>query len=86
MKEYLSFKPLKIFQEVDKVIAKTREIYKDKRLTNSLPSVRYVDPEYVYLGITNQRCATGESFVKPGDHVNMGQVIGLRHGPFFDHP
>ena len=68
------------------MIAKTREIYKDKRLTNSLPSVRYVDPEYVYLGITNQRCATGESFVKPGDHVDMGQVIGLRHGPFFDQP
>ena len=68
------------------MIAKTREIYRDKRLTNSLPTVRYLDPEYVYLGVTNQRCATGEVFVKPGDHVKMGQQIGLRHGPFFEQP
>ena len=68
------------------MIAKTREIFRDKRLTNSLPTVRFLDPEYVYLSVTNQRCATGELFVKPGDHVKMGQKIGLRHGPFFEQP
>lgn len=68
------------------MIAKTREIYRDKRLTNSLPTVRFLDPEYVYLAVTNQRCATGELYVKPGDHVKMGQKIGLRHGPFFEQP
>lgn len=68
------------------MIAKTREIANIRKLTNSLPTVRYVDPEYVYLAITNARCATGESYVKPGDHVKVGQVVGLRKGPFFEQP
>ena len=68
------------------MIAKTREIERDKRLTNNLPLIRYVDPEYVYIAITNARCATGESYVKEGDYVKVGQKIGLRHGPFFEQP
>ena len=68
------------------MIAKTRQIANIRHLTNSLPTVRYVDPEYVYLAITNARCAQGESYVKVGDKVKMGQVIGLRKGPFFEQP
>ena len=68
------------------MIAKTRQIANIRHLTNSLPTVRYVDPEFVYLAITNARCAQGESYVKVGDKVKMGQVIGLRKGPFFEQP
>lgn len=68
------------------MIAKTREIANIRKLTNSLPTVRYVDPEYVYIAITNARCANGEAYVKPGDYVKVGQKIGLRKGPFFEQP
>ena len=68
------------------MIAKTREIENTRRLTNSLPLIRYVDPDYTYYAITNARCATGEVFVKPGDYVKVGQQIGIRKGPFFEQP
>ena len=68
------------------MIAKTRHIEDTKRLLGSLPAVRYVDPEFVYLPITNARCPSGELFIKEGDHVNACQKIGLRHGPFFEQP
>ncbi len=68
------------------MIAKTRQIANIRHLTNNLPTVRYVDPEYVYIAITNARCGQGEMYVKVGDKVKMGQQIGLRKGPFFDQP
>ncbi len=68
------------------MIAKTRQIANIRHLTNSLPTVRYVDTEYVYLAITNARCANGERYVEIGDKVKMGQVVGLRKGPFFEQP
>ena len=66
------------------MIAKTREIADIRKLTKSLPTMRYVDPDYVYIAVTNARCATAEVFVKPGDKVKVGSVIGLRKGPFFE--
>ena len=68
------------------MIAKTRQIANIRHLTNSLPTVRSVDPEYVYIAITNARCSEGECYVKVGDKVKVGQVIGLRKGPFFEQP
>ena len=68
------------------MIAKTRAIKNTKNLVENLPTIRVVDPKYLYLPITNARCATGEIFIKEGDHVNSCQVIGMRHGPFFDQP
>ena len=68
------------------MIAKTKKIEDIKTLTKYLPSVRYTDPDYVYLSITNARCATGECYVKEGDKVLLGQVIGMRKGPFFEQP
>ena len=68
------------------MIAKTRHIKDTKKIVGLLPAVRYVDPKYVYLPITNARCANGEIFIKEGDHVKCSQVIGMRHGPFFDQP
>ena len=68
------------------MIAKTRHIHDTKNLVGSLPAIRYIDPQYVYLPLTNARCGTGELFIKVGDHVNSCQNIGVRHGPFFDQP
>ena len=66
------------------MIAKTRQIANIRHLTNNLPTIRYVDPEYVYIAITNARCGQGETYVQIGDKVKMGQKIGLRKGPFFE--
>lgn len=68
------------------MISKTTILQDVKKLTRSLPTYRYVDPEYVYLAVTNARCSQGEIYVKPGEKVKVGQVIGLRKGPFFDQP
>lgn len=67
------------------MIGKTKEIT-GAVSTVSLPTLRYLNPEYVYLGITNARCATGEVYVKVGDKVKIGQVVGLRKGAFFEQP
>ncbi|MBE6142221.1 MAG: RnfABCDGE type electron transport complex subunit C [Erysipelotrichaceae bacterium] len=68
------------------MIAKTKAIHDTKNLVGSLPAIRYVDPEYVYCAVTNARAAKADILVKEGDHVNCGQKIGVRHGPFFDQP
>lgn len=74
------------------MIAKTKEIGKIQPIsnivhaTNSLPTIRYVDPEYVYIAVTNARCPSAEVYVKPGDKVKVSQVIGMRKGPFFTQP
>ncbi|MBQ6817738.1 MAG: RnfABCDGE type electron transport complex subunit C [Bacilli bacterium] len=66
------------------MIAKTRQIDDIRKLTKSLPSIRYVDPEYVYLPIENARCTSGEVYVKEGDYVKVGTVVGKRFGGFFE--
>lgn len=66
------------------MIQKTREIDDIRKLTKYLPTVRYVDPEFVYFAVTNARCPEGEVYVKPGDIVKMGQVIGIRRASFFE--
>ena len=66
------------------MIAKTKGIDDIRKLTKSLPTLRYVDPDFVYLPITNARCATGECYVKEGDYVKVGTVIGKRNGGYFE--
>ena len=68
------------------MISKTRYIEDSKNLTSLLPSIRYVDPKYLFCPVTNARCATADILVKEGEHVNCCQKIGVRHGPFFDQP
>jgi len=68
------------------MIAKTRQIANIRGLTLHLPTVKYTKPEYAYLAMTNARCLSAESFVKPGDHVRIGQIIGMRKGAFFEQP
>ena len=68
------------------MIAKTTHINDTKKLTGSLPAIRYADPKFLYLAMANARCPKAELFIKEGDHVNSCQVIGMRYGPFFDQP
>ena len=68
------------------MISKTVQIKDIKKLVGQLPAIRYLEPEYLYLAMANARCPKAELFVKEGDHVNSCQVIGVRHGPFFDQP
>ena len=66
------------------MIAKNRQIEDIRKLTKSLPSIRYVDPDYVYLPVENARCSKAEIYVKEGDSVKLGTVIGKRFGGFFE--
>lgn len=66
------------------MISKTKQIDDIRKLTKSLPTIRHVDPDYVYLSIENARCAKGEVYVKEGDYVKIGTVLGKRYGGFFE--
>ena len=68
------------------MIAKTNHIHDTKKLVGSLPAIRYTQPKYLYIAMANARCPKADLYIKEGDHVNSCQVIGMRHGPFFDQP
>jgi len=68
------------------MIEKTRCIKDTSKLTRNLPTMRYITPDYVYLPIINTRCDCGEVFVKVGDKVKIGQIIGNRKASFFEQP
>ena len=68
------------------MISKARKISNYKELKKELPSKRYVDPEYVYLSLTTNRCTDYHLDVKEGDYVKFGQVVGERSGGFFKQP
>ncbi len=68
------------------MISKTIYIKDTKKLVGSLPAIRYTRPQYLYLAMANARCPKAELFINVGDHVNSCQVIGVRHGPFFEQP
>lgn len=66
------------------MIAKTREIADVLNLTKSLPTIRYTKPKHVYVSITNARCAKADVYVKTGDKVKIGTVLGKRYGGYFE--
>ena len=68
------------------MIKKTLHIKDTKKLLGAKPTLRCSVPEYLYLAMANARCNKAECFVKPGDHVLLNQVIGMRHAAFFDQP
>ncbi|MBR0439175.1 MAG: RnfABCDGE type electron transport complex subunit C [Bacilli bacterium] len=68
------------------MIAKTKGIKDTKNLTSRLPAIRFTKPEYLYIATSNARCAKADLYIKEGDHVDSCQVIGMRHGPFFEQP
>ena len=43
-------------------------------------------PEYLFLATDNARSKGSEFYVHEGDHVYMGQIIGMREGGFFKQP
>lgn len=65
------------------MIAKTRTIHNVLDLTTTLPSIKYTNPKKVYISVENALCKTGEVYVKPGDKVKIGTVIGQRQGNGF---
>ena len=68
------------------MIQKTVKIKDTKHLVGALPTIKYLDPEFVYIATNNARCPKAEVFIKEGEHVNTYQVIGIRHAAFFDQP
>ena len=68
------------------MIVKSVQIKDTKKLVGSLPAIRYADPKFLYIAMANARCGQAELYIKPGDHVNECQVIGMRKGPFFEQP
>ena len=68
------------------MIAKTTHIKDTKNLVGSLPAMRYTEPDYLYIAMANARCPKADLYIKEGDHVNSCQLIGMRHGPFFEQP
>ena len=68
------------------MISKVRRIKDTKNLTGMLPTIRYVEPQYLYIAMGNARCPQAELYIKEGEHVNSCQLIGMRHAAFFDQP
>ena len=66
------------------MIAKTRAISDVLNMTTSLPTIHFTNPKKVYVSITNARCKSAEVYVKPGDKVKIGTIIGKRDGGFFE--
>ncbi len=68
------------------MIKKSRKVRDYKALTKALPTLRYLNPSSVFIHLQNGRCKTYDLSVKEGDHVDLGEVIGIRHGGFFEQP
>lgn len=58
--------------------------FKDHR--KDLPVEEVKDPKYLYFPTIDIRCPSGETCVVDGQTVKVGQLIGTRHGGFFDQP
>ena len=68
------------------MIKKSRMVRDYKELTRALPTLRYLEPEAVYIHLQNGRCKTYKLHVKEGDQVKLGEVIGIRYGGFYEQP
>ncbi|MFV0498909.1 MAG: RnfABCDGE type electron transport complex subunit C [Bacilli bacterium] len=67
------------------MIQKLREIFLDETIPSKheYEYVKFTDPKLLYYAVTTDRTAKGEVFIKEGDYVTIGQVIGQRDGGFF---
>lgn len=68
------------------MIKKSRKVRDYKELTKALPTLRFLSPNSVFIHLQNGRCKTYDLHVSEGDKVTLGQVIGMRHGGFFEQP
>lgn len=68
------------------MIAKTRYISDGKKALKELPIMHYLDAEYLYYPVTSARCPEGETCVRGGQFVKVGEIVGTRKGAFFEQP
>ncbi len=68
------------------MIAKTRCIPDGKKELKKLPTEHYTEAKYLYYPVTSARCPEGETCVRGGQFVKIGEVIGTRKGAFFEQP
>ncbi len=68
------------------MISRAKKVSDYKELNTTLPVTRYVDPEIIYINLTNNRCTTYELNVEKGDYIRVAQIIGERSGGFFKQP
>lgn len=68
------------------MIAKSKYIQDRKKLLGRLPTINIDVPDFIYIATDNARCPKSDVYVKEGDHVNCCELIGMRHGAFFDQP
>ena len=68
------------------MIAKTKYIPDGKKQLKELPILHYLDADYVYYPVTSARCPEGETCVRGGQFVKVGEVVGTRKGAFFEQP
>lgn len=66
------------------MIAKTRAIADVLNMTTSLPTIQYLKPKKIYISLTNARCSKADVYVKAGDRVKIGTILGKRFGGFFE--
>ena len=68
------------------MIARTKYIPDGKKHLKELLILHYLDAEYLYYPVTSARCPEGETCVRGGQFVKVGEVIGTRKGAFFEQP
>jgi electron transport complex protein RnfC len=68
------------------MIAKTKYIPDGKKELKELPIIHYLDADYVYYPVTSARCPEGETCVRGGQFVKVGEIVGTRKGAFFEQP
>lgn len=68
------------------MIQKTRCIPDGKKELKKLPIDHHTEADYLYYPVTSARCPEGETCVRGGQFVKIGEVIGTRKGAFFEQP
>jgi electron transport complex protein RnfC len=68
------------------MIAKTKYIPDGKKELKELTLIHYLDADYVYYPVTSARCPEGETCVRGGQFVKVGEIVGTRKGAFFEQP
>ncbi len=68
------------------MIAKTKYIPDGKKELKELPILHYLDADFLFYPVTSARCPEGETCVRGGQFVKIGEVLGTRKGAFFEQP
>ncbi len=65
------------------MVQRTKFIYEEKELIENYEQEKIVDVKKLYYPLINLRTKSYELFVKEGDYVRIGDIIGCRDGVFF---